>query len=171
MKSHPKKQQGAALLVALMFLIILTLLSVHAMRSSTMELRMAGNEQERRIGFDSAQSARDMVAASNKVFVSNIGDVTCFGFGSSPGCTGANVSNTTLGTGVGVGSENIVTVTLNAIAACPRNSGNSMAVDASYHTGAPGGCAYFSVQSSYDATAQRGGRVETVEGYIKLINN
>lgn len=171
MKNLPVRQQGAALLVALLFLIILTLLSVNAMRSSTMELRMAGNEQERRIGFDSTQSARDTVIASNKIVVSNIGDTICFGFGVDPGCTGASETNENLPVGVGVGQENSVRATLNAIAACPRKSGNSVAGDSSFNTGAPGGCAYFTIESSYDATAWRGGRVETVEGYIKLINN
>lgn len=171
MKNLKMKQQGAALLVALIFLIILTLLSVHAMRSSTMELRMAGNEQERRIGFDSAQSARDAVIASNKIPVGNIGDVTCIGFGTAPGCTGSNETNVTLDTGVGVSSDNFVSATLDAIAACPRKSGNSASGDSSFNTGAPGGCAYFTLESRYDATDRRGGRVDTQEGYVKLINN
>lgn len=164
------KQRGAALLVALIFLIILTLLSVNAMRSSTMELRMAGNEQERRIGFDSAQSARDAVVASNQIAVTNIGDVICFGFSTSPNCTGSNTSNVTLSTANGVGTENSVRTTLAAIASCPRSSGNSYGGDSSFNTGAPGGCAYFAVESTYDATDRRGGRVATQEGYIKLLN-
>lgn len=173
MKHLPVNQQGAALLVALMFLVILTLLSVHAMRSSTMELRMAGNEQERRLGFDSAQSARDAVIAANKIAASNVGDVICFGFDpdNAPGCTGANETDVTLPAGVGYGADNLVRTTLRAIAACPRKSGNSATGDSSFNTGAPGGCAYFTVESTYDATDRRGGRVATQEGYIKLLNN
>lgn len=171
MKPYTMNQQGSALLVALMFLVILTLLSVQAMRTSTMELRMAGNEQERRLGFDSAQSGRNAVITANKIMVGNVGDITCFAFNRDAGCTGATVSNVKLDLATGVGDENLVRTTLMAIAACPRSSGNSYGGDSSFNTGAPGGCAYYDLESSYDATARRGGRVVTQEGFVKLLSN
>lgn len=171
MNRLPTHQQGAALLVALMFLIMLTLLSVNAMRSSTMELHMASNEQEQRLGFDSAQSATSAAIASDKLVVTNPGDVICFGFGTVPGCTDTVVSNVDLGTGAGIGGENSTRAVLDEIAPCPRSITSSIRGSSSLRTsgsGTTGNCAYFTVQSIYDATARRGGRIETQQGFVKL---
>lgn len=171
MVRNPSSQRGFALLVALMFLIIVTLLSVSAMRSSTMELRMATNEQEQRIGFDSAQSAADAAVASNTINVTNPGDVTCFRFGSTPTCTGATNLNET--TGMGTGADNFVRAKLDVIGPCPRSISSSARGSSSLRSsgsGTSGSCAYFTVESTYDATAKRGSRVETQQGYVKLLN-
>lgn len=173
MNRIPTRQQGAALLVALIFLIILTLLSVTAMRSSTMELRMATNEQEQRLGFDSAQSAIDSAMASNSLVVTTPGAITCFGFGYDPGCTEATATNANLGAGVGIGEDNYVQATLDSVGVCPRSISSSSRGSSSLRTsgsGTNGSCAYFTVESNYDATAKRGGRIETQQGYIKLLN-
>ena len=53
------KQQGAALLVALAFLVVVTLISLTSMRSSTTELRLASNNEERISAEQVAQSAVD----------------------------------------------------------------------------------------------------------------
>lgn len=50
------KQQGAVLIVALVFLVILTIAGVTAMRFATIEERMAGNIQFRNQAFQIAQS-------------------------------------------------------------------------------------------------------------------
>ncbi len=168
MNRYPASQRGFALLVALMFLIIVTLLSVSAMRSSTMELRMSGNEQEYRIGFDSTQSAADTLRSSTQLAVTNQGDVSCFGFGAIPNCNGA-VANLDLGASTGANTNNIVRATLNNISTtCPYSSGNSAAITASRH--GSGSCAYFTIESTYDATNQRGSRVDTQSGFVKVVN-
>lgn len=174
MNSPHTSQHGFALLVALIFLVILTLLSVTAMRTSTMELNMATNEQEQRLGFDSAQSAIDAVLASNQLTVTSPGAVYCYGFGATPNC-GGTASNTNLLTNAGAGTDNFVRATLDSIGSCPRSIATSARGASSLRTtstggGATGNCAYFSVQSVYDATAKRGGRVETQQGYVKFIN-
>jgi len=165
-------QGGFALLIALIFLIILTLLSVTAMRSSTMELRMATNEQEQRIGFDSTQSAVDAVLTANQLIVSSPGDVNCFGFGAAPNCPGA-INNKDLTANAGASIDNMVRTTLDTIGPCPRSISSSARGATSLRTtstgsGVSGNCAYFSVESTYDATAKRGGRVETQQGYVKF---
>jgi len=53
------KQNGAALLVALSFLVVITMISVAAMRSSTTELRLASNNEARIAALQVAQSALD----------------------------------------------------------------------------------------------------------------
>lgn len=168
MRKPIAKQQGIALFIALIFLVILTLISVTAMRSSTMELYMATNEQSHRTGIDSTQSAVDQVVASNKIAVTSNGDTTCFGFGAAPtGCT----FNNALPLSAGTGGENTVTVTMDSIAACPRSLSSSARGANSLRTqggSSSGNCAYFTINSDYDATAQRGGATHTVEGFVKL---
>ncbi|MFC1602018.1 PilX N-terminal domain-containing pilus assembly protein [Pseudomonadota bacterium] len=50
------KQQGAVLIIALLFLLIVTLLGVSAMQSSVMEERMAGNMHDHNMAFQAAES-------------------------------------------------------------------------------------------------------------------
>lgn len=52
-----QRQQGAVLIVALIFLVILTMLGVTAMTGTTMELRMAGNTRDLSIALQAAESA------------------------------------------------------------------------------------------------------------------
>jgi type IV pilus assembly protein PilX len=56
---HPQfdsRQRGAALVVALILLLVLTLLGVAALRTTTLEERMAANSQERNRAFHAAES-------------------------------------------------------------------------------------------------------------------
>jgi type IV pilus assembly protein PilX len=54
---NKKDQTGAALVVSLIVLVLLTLLGVAAMRTSVLEERMAGNMRESNIAFQSAEGA------------------------------------------------------------------------------------------------------------------
>ena len=51
-----KRQRGAALIVGLMMLVIVTLLAVTAVSTSSTELIMAGNEQFRERAFQAAEA-------------------------------------------------------------------------------------------------------------------
>jgi len=64
-----RKQNGAALLVALSFLVVITLISLTAMRSTTTELRLASNNEERIAAEQVAQSAIDSVVSSPDNFI------------------------------------------------------------------------------------------------------
>ena len=59
-------QRGAALITALVFLGVITLLSVTSMRESTMGVRMAQNEEARLSGIQSAQALTEAVDAPAK---------------------------------------------------------------------------------------------------------
>lgn len=59
------KQRGATLLVALVMLVVLTLLVVSAIRSSTTNLRIAGNMQMQGEATASAQQAIEQVISGN----------------------------------------------------------------------------------------------------------
>jgi hypothetical protein len=50
------RQQGAALIIGLLLLLVLTLLAVSGMRSASEELIMAGNEQYRQNAFQGAEA-------------------------------------------------------------------------------------------------------------------
>jgi type IV pilus assembly protein PilX len=51
------RQRGAVLIVALLFLVILTMLGVTAMTGTTMEQRMAGNTRDLAVALQSAEAA------------------------------------------------------------------------------------------------------------------
>lgn len=51
------RERGASLVVALIFLIILTVLGLTAMRVATMEERMSGNSRDRSLAFQAAEAA------------------------------------------------------------------------------------------------------------------
>lgn len=63
------RQRGTALLVALSFLVVITLISLTAMRSTTTELRLASNNEERVAAEQVAQSAVDSVTSDPNNFV------------------------------------------------------------------------------------------------------
>jgi type IV pilus assembly protein PilX len=55
--SRPQKQRGAALIVSLVFLLILTIISVASLQTATMQERMAGNMKDTTIAFQAAEAA------------------------------------------------------------------------------------------------------------------
>jgi type IV pilus assembly protein PilX len=63
------RQQGVTLIVALIFLAILTLLGITVARTTSLEERMAGNTRDRDIAFQSAESALRDAAADLPGFI------------------------------------------------------------------------------------------------------
>ncbi len=53
----PARQRGIALIMGLMFLVVLTLLGMAAMRGTILEERMAGNARDRDLAFQAAEAA------------------------------------------------------------------------------------------------------------------
>ncbi len=51
------RQSGAALVIALIFLLLMTMLSTSTMRSATMQERMSGNLRDYNVGFQAAEAA------------------------------------------------------------------------------------------------------------------
>ncbi len=61
------RQSGASLIVALLFLLVLTILGLAVMRATTVEVRIVGFEQDRNLAFEAAEAAlrdaeRDLAA-------------------------------------------------------------------------------------------------------------
>lgn len=55
--SRRRGERGSALAIALVFLLVLTLLGLSAMRGSNLQERMAGNLRDRNMAFQSAEAA------------------------------------------------------------------------------------------------------------------
>ena len=62
--SFRQRQQGAILVVSLMFLVAITLLTVSSMRSSNIGLHMAQNEESRATAIQAAQALADVIVAN-----------------------------------------------------------------------------------------------------------
>jgi type IV pilus assembly protein PilX len=70
-KPSPRRQHGAVLIVALLFLVILTLLGLTAMSGTTLEERMSGNSRDMNIALQAAEAAlRDARRDINRLPIS-----------------------------------------------------------------------------------------------------
>jgi hypothetical protein len=97
-----KRQSGAILVIALVFLIAITLLTTSSMRSSNMGLLMAQNEEARVAADQAAQALADAIVA-NPVSTPVVGR-TGYAF-----CTDGMAANTATGTDPGVAGETVNT--------------------------------------------------------------
>ncbi len=82
----PKCQRGAALVVGLVLLMVLTVLGVSGMNTATLELTMASNAQFNQDAFQSAETGIDLVIARRS-------------FNTIPGDPGNVIAPTPLGDG------------------------------------------------------------------------
>ena len=60
----PKRERGAILVIALVFLVAITLLTLSSMRSSNINLHMAQNEESRVAAIQAAQALSDAIIAN-----------------------------------------------------------------------------------------------------------
>ena len=74
-----QNQRGAILIIALMFLVAITLLTVSSMRSSKIGLLMAQNEESRIAAVQAAQALADAIVANpaSTPVVGTTGFITC----------------------------------------------------------------------------------------------
>ena len=81
-------QNGSALIIGLIFLILLTVVGVTAMQSTTLEEKMAGNQRDRNVAFQAAETAlRDaemFLSATVPVFAANCAGGLCTTAGTIP---------------------------------------------------------------------------------------
>lgn len=170
-----RKENGAALFVALVFLVVITLISINAMRSSTLELKMASNEQEHAKAVQSAQSAIAAAIESDNIIATNDGDITCFNTPPTNSGITCDRGPYTL-SGSGYDSKNFLAVEMIGTGSCPPGIANSVRGGSSVRatsggTTSSGTCAYMTIDSKYDATATGGGLAEIVEGHVILLAN
>src|SRR5512139_2305216 len=167
-----QRQTGAVLVVALFFLVILTLISITAMRASTLGLRMAGNEQEQRRALQSMQSAIVGMLSQAPLQLTATDVIKCYRFNSSSAVPTNCTSTSTLTPGTGYGTTNVLRVKFDTLGTCPRSVGNSVRLTESLYTNGNvggGNCGYFSIDSMYDDIARRGAAATITVGYIQAL--
>jgi Tfp pilus assembly protein PilX len=147
----PSKQQGAALLVALSFLVVITLISVAGMRSSTTELRLASNNEARVAAAQVAQSAVD----------ATVSDPNNFTVTGTPGETSSTTnSDFSIGTDVSEFAHADVTLTEGDTTNPPRGLG--LSADKFQGT-------LFSVDAEYENLDAKRGQASVEQGMVLLV--
>ena len=68
--SSPARQHGAALIISLIFLVLLTLIAVSAMQGTILQERMAGNTRNQMLAFQAAEAA--LSAGENSLAASGL---------------------------------------------------------------------------------------------------
>jgi type IV pilus assembly protein PilX len=74
--SQPIKQQGAALIVGLVLLVVITVLAISGMNTATTELAMARNDQNYEYAFQAAETGLETVMASGTFDTAGVAAVT-----------------------------------------------------------------------------------------------
>ncbi len=72
-KIQCKKQTGSALIVSLSILLVLTILGVSAMRTTSLEEKMAGNSRDAQMAFEAAESA---LRSAEAFIIASGGDIS-----------------------------------------------------------------------------------------------
>jgi len=60
---QPAKQSGAALMVSMVLIFMLSILGIASMRDATLETQLASNSAQKELTFQSAESATDVILA------------------------------------------------------------------------------------------------------------
>lgn len=108
MINYTKRQRGAALIVSLLFLLLLTLVAATGAENSTLQLQMAGNEQSRVEALQQNMAILDAIIddADNAPVVGGVGFKICDLAASDASCDLKEIeidsSVTTVPTGVDV---------------------------------------------------------------------
>jgi hypothetical protein len=167
MTTHPsidRRQSGVVLVAALLLLLTITLVALTSMQGSTLELRMATNEQERMEAFQTAQATIDYILDNPSSFLVK-GDVAGYTV-CTANLSGCNEATLDLDADV-TGSpfddtQDSVEVTRLDPATMPPPRGLEMSADKFT-------VANFSVDGKHDAAATGGGYAEIVQGYMRLV--
>lgn len=85
---YPHSIQGAALLLALVFMLMLAMIAATVMRTAILQLHMAGNDQFQEEAFHQVQAvATELSLESNNFRLdTEAGDVNCPTFSAAPEC-------------------------------------------------------------------------------------
>lgn len=146
---NPKHQRGAALIVGLVLLMVLTVLGVSGMNTATLELTMASNAQSSQDAFQAAETGIDLVIARRTFNTipgdpGNIVPITPLGDGSYAAQSVTAFQETTpvpdLGFSAGVGTSGAVQAfhfDIVSIGTGPRNARSTH--NQSFYVVGPGG--------------------------------
>lgn len=157
------RQGGAILVIALMFLVAITLFTVSSMRSSNIGLHMAQNEESRIAAAQAAQALADAIVANpvSTPVIGKTGFIAC-----TPGQAGCDrndlpVQDPLLNAGI---ANNHISARVERIGA--EFSPPPRAVESSIDKFAS---ASFRVITTYDRAAEGLGRQQVTEGVLVLV--
>ncbi|NCF50345.1 hypothetical protein GWP57_01950 [Gammaproteobacteria bacterium] len=158
-----RHQQGAILVIALMFLLTITLFTISSMRSSNIGLKMAQNEESRVAAVQAAQALADAIVANpaSTPVVGTTGFTVCTA--GQAGCTRNNLA---------VNDEILAAaVASNHLAARVERTGTIFRpppriVESSIDKFSS---ASFRVTTTYDRVAEGLGRQQITEGVLVLV--
>lgn len=155
-------QRGVVLVISLIFLMLLTLAATATMQTSTIELRMSGNEEVRLATAELTQSIIDQVAGdpNNLPISGSVGYINC-----TPNVTGCTENAVTINTSLLPASEASkarVIVQRMGPELTPAPRGINSSADAFF-------AARFEVDTTYDGTADNEGRANFVQGLMVLV--
>lgn len=158
-----RSQEGIALVTILIMLVIITLLSLSAIRVSTMELNMARNQESKAIAFNTAQALSDaiVVTSAGTAVTGDVGHLVCTA--EQAGCNEANLT-----TGDAYLDAAIVDGTLNArvrrLGPALRPPPRGVASSADKFMAAA-----FEIRTTYDNTDDGQGSAGVAEGVLVLV--
>lgn len=154
----PRTRIGAALVTVLLLLVAITLVALSSLRSSALELRMAGNEQERMEAFQTAQAAVDRIfaGAAGLPLAGGPGYTLC-----TANLSGCDAPSLRLAGPPFSPTADAVRVTRLAPAALPPPRGLESSADRF-------AVASFRLDGRHDGSTAGGGRAEVHQGYLRL---
>ncbi len=159
------RQQGAILVISLMFLVAITLFTVSSMRSSNIGLHIAQNEESRVAAVQAAQALADAIVANpaSTPVVGTTGYTACTA--GISGCDRDNlpVNNEALETAVASDYINAKVERTGAVFRPPPRVVESSIDKFS--------SASFTVTTTYDRTDEGLGRQQITEGVLVLVPN
>ncbi|MCH9025618.1 MAG: hypothetical protein IIA05_00700 [Proteobacteria bacterium] len=156
-------QRGVILVSSLILLVIITLLSMSAMRVSITELRMAGNQETAVTAFQATQALSDAIidATASTPVIGDPGYTICTGTGVNCDRENWRLPNGMFTDQMNAGVMNSVIVRLApALRPPPRGIGSSADKFSA---------AAFSITSTFDMADQGLGRDTVVEGVLILV--
>ena len=157
-------QQGAVLVVALIFLLLTAMISSTVMQTSVIEVKMAGNEQLREEAFQTGQAVTNAISAdtNNLVVAGDVGYKICSS-GLSSGCDSyvINLASAITTVPSGVTLDYYAERLGPLFAPLPFRLGENSAGSATAYVGAK-----FEVNASYDGTGARLGTSDIAQGIV-----
>lgn len=160
-------QRGAVLLVAIVFLGLLAMLSITVMRTSTLELRMAANEQERIEGLQKGQAIVDDIREEEGYFpVIKQGYLLCKSGDTDGACDAAQiVLDSTVSTLVAGDTVQYRTYYREDSTMPRAEQGSGKVYDTSFRV------AYFNLSVDYESASERGGRTQITQGVQSIYSD
>lgn len=124
----PLRERGAALVVALILMLVMTVLGVSGMSTATLELTMAGNAQNQQDAFQAAETGIDIAISQSNFATGTVSvvPVTTVGAGETEAVTrfqqATPVPDAAFSIGVGVGSVQAFHFDVTSVGRGPRGA-------------------------------------------------